>query len=67
VRVALYIRVSTADQNIDLQRRELSGYAERQAWEIIEAYEDTISGAKTTRPALNRLLSDARAIKSNAF
>lgn len=58
MRVAVYTRVSTADQHIDLQRRELSGYAERQAWKIIEAYEDAISGAKTTRPALDRLLSD---------
>lgn len=63
MRVAVYTRVSTADQNIDLQRRELSGYAERQAWEIIAVYEDTISGAKTTRPALERLLSGARAMK----
>ena len=58
-----YTRVSTADQNPDLQRRELSDYANRQAWEINELYEDTISGATSTRPALDRLLSDARARK----
>src|SRR5215469_6271136 len=63
MRAALYIRVSTVDQNTDLQRRELLDFAERQGWEVVETYEDIISGAKTRRPALDRLLSDAKAKK----
>src|SRR5712692_2294994 len=63
IRAALYTRVSTTDQNHDLQCRELLAYTERQCWEITEAYEDTIGGAKTTRPALDRFLADARAKK----
>jgi site-specific DNA recombinase len=59
----VYTRVSTADQNHDLQRRELFDYSARQGWEITEVYEDTISGDKTTRPALDRLLADASAKK----
>jgi DNA invertase Pin-like site-specific DNA recombinase len=63
IRAAPYTRVSTTDQNHDLQRGELRAYTERQCWEITEIYEDTSSGAKTTRPALDRLLADARAKK----
>ena len=29
----------------------------------MEVYQDVISGAKTSRPALNRLMADARAMK----
>jgi site-specific DNA recombinase len=29
----------------------------------VEVYQDVISGAKTSRPALNRLMADARAMK----
>jgi len=63
IRAALYTRVSTTDQNHELQRQALVTYAERPDWETIEAYEDIASGAKTTRPALERLLADARARK----
>ncbi len=63
MRPAIYTRVSTADQNSDLQRRELSDYAKRQGWQITELYEDTVSGSTSTRPALDRLLSDARVRK----
>src|ERR1700730_2779121 len=63
IRAALYMRVSTTDQKQDLQRRELLAYTERPDWETTEAYEDITSGCKTTRPALDRLLADARARK----
>jgi DNA invertase Pin-like site-specific DNA recombinase len=59
VRAAIYTRVSTADQNAELQLRELSDYAARQGWEITETYQDVISGAKASRPGLNRLMEDA--------
>src|SRR5262245_59376448 len=44
MRAAVYVRVSTADQNADLQVRELQEYAERHGWEIAEVYRDVISG-----------------------
>jgi putative DNA-invertase from lambdoid prophage Rac len=62
-RAAVYIRVSTADQNPELQIREIQDYASRQGWEIVETYQDTISGAKVSRPGLNRLMADAMARK----
>jgi DNA invertase Pin-like site-specific DNA recombinase len=63
VRAAIYTRVSTADQNAQFQVRELRDYATRQGWEITETYQDVISGAKGSRPGLNRLMEDAAARK----
>jgi DNA invertase Pin-like site-specific DNA recombinase len=63
LKAAIYTRVSTADQNPELQLRELLAYADRQGWELAEIYQDVISGAKASRPGLNRLMDDARARK----
>jgi DNA invertase Pin-like site-specific DNA recombinase len=63
LRAAIYTRVSTADQNSELQLRELQEYAARQGWEITETYQDVISGTKGSRPWLNRLMEDAKARK----
>lgn len=63
MRVRAYVRVSTAEQNCELQLRELHEYAERQGWRITEVYQDVDSGAKASRTALNRLMLDTRARK----
>jgi DNA invertase Pin-like site-specific DNA recombinase len=63
LKTAIYTRVSTADQNPELQLRDLEEYATRQGWEIIETYQDIISGAKASRPGLARLMADAAARK----
>lgn len=49
-----YLRVSTDDQTHDSQRQALAGL------EIDREYVDTMSGAKTSRPALDQLLADVR-------
>lgn len=60
-RAAIYSRVSTDGQNVDLQVNELREYAARRGWNIVEEYVDHgVSGAKESRPALNRLMNDAR-------
>lgn len=59
LRVALYVRVSTADENAELQLRELREYTAQQGWLVVEIYQDVISGAKSSRPELNRLMLDA--------
>lgn len=59
-RAAVYCRVSTSDQNPDLQQTELREYCQFRKWEIAEAFTDTMSGAKDRRPALDRMLVDAR-------
>jgi len=60
MRAALYARVSTSDQNLALQIRELRAYAEHQGWDTAEVYRDLMSGAKTSRPALNRRLDPSQ-------
>jgi putative DNA-invertase from lambdoid prophage Rac len=58
--VAIYARVSTADQCCEMQLRELREYAGRRGWEIADEYVDTgWSGAKASRPELDRLMRDA--------
>jgi len=61
MRVAIYGRVSTAEQNAAMQLGELRAYCQRRQWEVAEEFIDAgISGAKESRPALNRLLADAK-------
>src|SRR3954464_5455293 len=61
MRVAIYARVSTTDQNCDMQLRELREYVTRRGWEIAAEYVDTgWSGAKAQRPELLKLMKDAR-------
>jgi DNA invertase Pin-like site-specific DNA recombinase len=60
MRVALYARVSTTDQNCEMQLRELRQYASARAWKVADEYVDRgWSGAKASRPELNRLMKDA--------
>jgi DNA invertase Pin-like site-specific DNA recombinase len=60
-RVALYARVSTLNnQDPEMQLAELREYAGRRGWEIVEEFTDQgVSGCKESRPALNRMMSDA--------
>jgi DNA invertase Pin-like site-specific DNA recombinase len=60
-RIALYARVSTTDQHTEPQLHALCTYAEARGLEIAAEYLDHgVSGAKDRRPALDRLLADAR-------
>ena len=60
-RVALYARVSTLNnQDPEMQLSELRVYAGHRGWQVTEEYTDQgVSGCKESRPALNRLMSDA--------
>ena len=61
LKVAIYARVSTVDQDCSMQLAELHSYCERRAWPVVHDYMDKgISGAKASRPALDRLKADAR-------
>ena len=64
-RAALYVRVSTGEQNLDGQEAELKEYAANRGWEVTKIYRDKISGAKNSRPALNELMADARKKKED--
>ena len=60
--IAIYARVSTANNGQDptMQTRELEEYCQRRGWGIAGTYVDAgVSGAKDSRPELNRLMADA--------
>jgi DNA invertase Pin-like site-specific DNA recombinase len=59
-RAAIYTRISTGEQNADLQTRELPEFCDRRGWGLAETYSDVMTGAKDKRPALDRLMADAR-------
>ncbi len=62
-RVALYARVSTRNngQDPETQLLALREYSKARRLEVFAEYVDVgISGAKDSRPALNRLMADAR-------
>jgi DNA invertase Pin-like site-specific DNA recombinase len=68
VRAAIYARVSTTDQNCELQLAELREYIRRHGWENGGEYVDTgWSGAKASRPQFDRLVRDAAQRKFDAI
>ena len=47
MRVALYLRVSTTDQDPESQGREVRQFVAARGWETIETYQDLgVSGAR---------------------
>ena len=58
-RCAVYCRVSTPDQSCQPQLLDLRALAAQRGLEIVTEYTDTISGVKSSRPGLNRLMNDA--------
>jgi DNA invertase Pin-like site-specific DNA recombinase len=62
MRTALYARVSTSGhgQTVEPQLLELREYCARRGWQIVGEYLDEgISGAKDSRPQLDRMMKDA--------
>ena len=60
MRAALYARVSTDTQTTDNQLLELREFAARQGWTVEEYIDRGVSGSRESRPALDRLMFDAR-------
>jgi len=65
VKVAIYCRVSTEEQNADKQEDICRQYCKSNNLEIYKVYKDIISGTKSSRPEFNQLLSDMRQYKFN--
>ena len=61
MRAAIYARVSTTDQSTEPQVQEARRYVRARSWaEATEYVDHGVSGAKDRRPALDRLIRDAR-------
>lgn len=57
--VAIYARVSTDEQTVEPQLRDLRELAKSRGWESVVEYVDVgVSGAKDSRPSWNRLWDD---------
>ena len=55
-KVAIYVRVSTDEQNPDAQLRDLREYVRSRGWKDVTEYVDHgVSGAKDSRPKWNEL------------
>jgi putative DNA-invertase from lambdoid prophage Rac len=62
-RVAIYARVSTQDQDPQMQLKELHAYAKHRTFTIAGEFIDHVSGATSERPELSKLWQAARARK----
>lgn len=62
---AIYCRVSTDDQDCERQVRDLTAFAQRCGYQVIDAhiFRETASGKKTTRQVRNLVLQLAQARK----
>jgi DNA invertase Pin-like site-specific DNA recombinase len=60
MRAAVYVRVSRLDQHSENQLVELRRYIALRGWTSVEYVEQGVSGSKDRRPALDRLVSDAK-------
>src|ERR1700681_4868493 len=61
MRIGIYARVSTKDQSCELQVRDLRTYCSARGLDLVREYVDVgQSGAKDSRPELNKLMDDSR-------
>jgi len=62
-KVALYCRVSTADQTCARQEADLRAFAKKASYKIVGIWKETASGAKDDRPERKHVLALAQARK----
>jgi DNA invertase Pin-like site-specific DNA recombinase len=63
-KTAIYTRVSTGEQSVEPQLKEIYEYiSHRPDLEIVAKYSDVMSGAKKSRPGMDKLIEDAKAGK----
>src|ERR1700730_15788842 len=61
IRAAYYLRVSTETQELQNQRAEIVPFIENQGWQLVDSFEDSMSGRKTDkeRPGFAAMLKAA--------
>jgi DNA invertase Pin-like site-specific DNA recombinase len=68
MKVALYARVSTDEQDASLQIHHLREWANRMNHKVIREYVDqAVSGTKSSRPAFDEMMNDMRLFKFEAI
>lgn len=67
MKVAIYVRVSTEQQDYDKQLDLCKKHCEVKGYEIYKVYSDVISGKTTSRPQFNEMIKDMRLYKFNAI
>ncbi len=60
MKIAIYCRVSTEDQDNDKQEDIILEFCKNFNHDIFRVYKDVISGSTSSRPAFNELLEDMR-------
>jgi len=60
VKVGIYARVSTNEQDPQNQLLELRRYVAARGWSAVEYVDHGVSGSKDRRPALDQLVTDVR-------
>jgi putative DNA-invertase from lambdoid prophage Rac len=60
-KVAIYCRVSTADQSCSRQERDLRAYAEKAGYEVVGVWFETASGSKNNRVERKKVMNLAQA------
>jgi len=67
MKAALYTRVSTNDQSVEMQSSDLKRYCDQRGFEVYKEYSDQgVSGTKDKRPGLDELIADAKKKKFDA-
>ena len=60
MKAAIYARVSLAVQEPENQLAELRRYVSARGWQAVEYVDHGVSGTRESRPALDRMMKDAR-------
>lgn len=67
-KVALYVRVSTDRQTVDMQTRELKQYVKNKGWAFYKIFKDEgFSGKNVARPAFSEMMIQAHQKKFNVL
>lgn len=67
IKVAIYVRVSTEQQNYDIQLDLCKKYAQKQGYGVFRVYSDVFTGKGSSRPEFNIMIKDMRQYKFNAI
>ena len=66
MKVAIYCRISTEEQDLTNQIELCKKHCETKGYEIYKIYKDIYTGMKASRPSFNELLKDMRLYKFEA-